>query len=54
MYISQGQGTLRSAPNFNPDEDAKVLRKAMKGLGEWFQKLLQQISINELNVPLYV
>jgi len=31
--MPQGQGTLRPYANFNGEEDAKVLRKAMKGLG---------------------
>ena len=27
-------GTLKAYPHFNAEDDAKVLRKAMKGLGE--------------------
>jgi annexin A7/11 len=27
------QGTIRPYPNFNPEEDAKIIRKAMKGMG---------------------
>lgn len=34
-HISQpsGQGTVKPHPNFDAEEDAKVLRKAMKGMG---------------------
>jgi hypothetical protein len=32
--ISQEDGTLRPAANFNAENDAKILRKAMKGFGE--------------------
>jgi hypothetical protein len=31
--MNQYQGTVKPFPGFNGEEDAKVLRKAMKGLG---------------------
>ncbi len=33
MNFNQQKGTVVDAPNFNPDRDAEVLRKAVKGLG---------------------
>jgi len=33
MSVVKYQGTLRPYPHFNAEDDAKVLRKAMKGLG---------------------
>ena len=34
VYVGQTQGTVRPANPFNPEEDAKRLRKAMKGFGK--------------------
>lgn len=34
VCFSQLKGTVRPAGDFNPDADAKALRKAMKGLGK--------------------
>ena len=33
---SPTQGTVHPANPFNPEDDAKALRKAMKGLGKYF------------------
>lgn len=33
MNEEVGHGTIKPAPKFDPEEDAGVLRKAMKGLG---------------------
>lgn len=35
-YILQTEGTLKPAKNFNAENDANILRKAMKGFGELF------------------
>ena len=34
VYVGQTQGTVRPANPFNAEEDAKRLRKAMKGFGK--------------------
>ena len=34
VYVGQTQGTVRPTNPFNPEEDAKRLRKAMKGFGK--------------------
>ena len=34
VYVGQTQGTVKPANPFNPEEDGKRLRKAMKGFGK--------------------
>lgn len=34
VYI-QGEGTVKPMQPFDPEADCTVLRKAMKGAGEW-------------------
>jgi hypothetical protein len=33
MFTFQGQGTVKPYAGFNAEEDCKILRKAMKGIG---------------------
>jgi annexin A7/11 len=42
--LPQGQGTVRASPSFNAEEDSKVLRKAMKGLGTDEKAILGVLS----------
>ena len=32
-----GHGTIKAPATHDPETDAQVLRKAMKGLGEWWE-----------------
>ena len=34
VYVGQTQGTVKAANPFNAEDDAKRLRKAMKGFGK--------------------
>lgn len=43
----QGEGTVKDHTPFNPQHDAEVLRKAMKGFGVYFQFFLPS-SITEM------
>ena len=46
VYVGQTQGTVKPANPFNPEEDGKRLRKAMKGFGKlsvFFRRHLQCI-----------
>ena len=36
MTVSQGHGTIIAAASFDPETDAAVFRKAMKGIGNYF------------------
>ena len=36
-FFCQFQGTIKPVANFNPEGDAEVLRKAMKGIGMYNQ-----------------
>ncbi len=36
MAVSQGHGTIKAAASFDPEADAAVFRKAMKGIGNYF------------------
>ncbi len=33
LSVAQTHGTIKAAPTFDPETDAGVLRKAMKGIG---------------------
>ena len=37
VCFSQHRGTVTQTPGFNPEDDAQKLRKAMKGIGEFFK-----------------
>lgn len=35
LQVEQEGVTVKGSPHFNPDPDAEILYKAMKGIGEW-------------------
>lgn len=38
-YDVQGTGTVKDKPNFNGQKEAEILRKAMKGIGNYESRL---------------